>query len=205
MVDEIAKDDIEEEEFEQDQYLVFTIKSQEFGFRVLGVQEITSALGATEVPNAPAYVDGILNLRGHLVSVINFRKKLEFEPKERDEDTRIIIVEYGGFPVGIIVDGVEEVIKIPDEKVQKLPVSVTTSTSDEEEYITGVGMLDNRLIILMDVDKLLTKTELIEVDAIRQAMESSQTTEPLENDESNETGAVQTDKTVKKEIQRKVR
>ena len=179
MVNEVVKDDIDEEELEQDQYLVFAIKSQEFGIQAIRVQEISRVLGTTEVPNAPSYIEGIMNLRGRLASVINFRKKFGFELKEYDEDTRIIIVELGGFPIGIIVDSVEEVIRIPDEKVQELPESTTTSGS--KEYMTGVGMLDNRLIILLDVDKVLTKTELIELSEINQMMdEAKEAPEPAE-------------------------
>jgi len=113
-----------------------------------------------------------MNLRGRLASVINFRKKLGFEPKEHDEDTRVIVVELDTFPIGIIVDAVEEVIKIPEEKVQKLPESTTTSAS--KDYMTGVGMLDNRLIILLDVDKVLTSAELIEMGEITQMMEKAE-------------------------------
>jgi len=176
MADEAIKDNFDEEEIEveTDQYLVFTVKSQEFGFQAMRVQEISSVLPTTEVPNAPSYIEGIMNLRGRLASVINFRKRFGFEPKERDEDTRIIIMEQGGFPIGIIVDSVQEVIKIPDEKVQKLPKASITSIS--EEYITGVGMLDDRLIILLNVDKVLTPVEWKEVGAISQMMEKARET-----------------------------
>ena len=191
MAVEIVKDDTDEEEFEQDQYLVFTVGSQEFGLRALRVQEISQMLHVTDVPSAPSYVEGILNLRGRLVSLINFRKKLGFEPKERDEDTRIIIVEYGDFPVGIIADSVQEVLKIPDEKVQELPASATTSVSAEGEYIAGVGMLDNRLIILLDVDKVLTITELIEMGTVKQAITDAQTRETPVEAESNTIDAAQ--------------
>ena len=182
MVNEVVKDDIEEEELEPDQYLVFAVKSQEFGIQAIRVQEISRVLGTTEVPNAPSYIEGIMNLRGRLASVINFRKKFGFEPKEHDEDTRVIVVELDTFPIGIIVDSVEEVIRIPDEKVQELPESTTTSGS--KEYMTGVGMLDNRLIILLDVDKVLTKTELIELSEINQVMdEAKEAPEPAEIDQ----------------------
>jgi len=121
-----------------------------------------------------------MNLRGRLASVINFRKRLGFEAKEHDEDTRVIVVELDTFPVGIIVDAVEEVIKIPDEKVQKLPETTTTSAS--KDYMTGVGMLDNRLVILLDVDKVLTSTELIELGEINQMMEKAEEAqEPAES------------------------
>ena len=171
MVNEVATDEIEEEELELDQNLVFIVKSQEFGIQAVRVQEISTVLPTTKVPSAPPYIEGIMNLRGRLASVINFRKKLGFEPKEHDEDTRVIVVELGTFPIGIIVDSVEEVIKIPAEKVQKLPESTTTSAS--KDYMTGVGMLDNRLIILLDVDKVLTSAELIELGEINQSMEKA--------------------------------
>ena len=175
MSDEVVRDNLDEEEIEveTDQYLVFRVKNQEFGFQAMRVQEISSVINTTEIPNAPPYIEGIMNLRGRLASVISFRKKFGFEPKEYDEDTRIIILEQGGFPIGIIVDSVEEVIKIPDEKVQKLPQTSITPLS--KEYITGVGILDKRLIILLDVDKVLNKTEIAEASAISQrAMDEKQ-------------------------------
>ncbi len=174
MVNEITvtKEDMETEEIEKDQYLVFTSKSQEFGIRAMRVHEISAPLGITKIPNTPPYIEGIVNLRGRLVSVLNFRKRFRFEQKEHDEDTRVVIVECGGYPTGIIVDSVEEVIRIPDEKVQKLPEGVATTVS--QEYITGVGMLDNRLIVLLDVDKVLTKEELSELEAARQVTENVQ-------------------------------
>ena len=174
MVDEIIEEDIGGEQVETDQYLVFIVKSQEFGFQAMRVQEISRVLDITEVPSAPSYIEGIMNLRGRLASVINFRNKFGFEPKEHDEDTRTIIIEQGGFPIGVVVDSVEEVIKIADDMVQKLPES--TSTSVSEEYMTGVGMLENRLIILLDVDKVLTKTELMELGAMSEMMDKARKT-----------------------------
>jgi len=160
MPEEIIKNDFEEEELEQDQYLVFKVHSQEFGFQAIKVLEISSVLSVREVPNTPEYIEGITNLRGRLVTVINFRKKFGFDEKENDEDTRIVILESGHFPIGIIVDSAEEVIKIPDETVQEVPES--TSVRGAKDYMTGIGVLDNRLIILFDPDKILSETELIE-------------------------------------------
>ena len=143
-----------------------------------------------------------MNLRGRLASVINFRKKLGFEPKEHDEDTRVIVVELDTFPVGIIVDAMEEVIKIPDEKVQELPESTTTSAS--KDYMTGVGMLDNRLVILLDVDKVLTSAELIELGEINQMMgKAEEVLEPVETNQKMDKAekapeAAETDQTASK-------
>ncbi len=166
----LTNEEIEAEEIEKDQYLVFSCKLQEFGIQAMRVHEISVPLGITNIPGTPPYIEGILNLRGRLISVIDFRQKFRFEVKAHDEDTRIIIVECGGYPTGIIVDSVEEVIKIPDEMAQKLPEGVTAAVS--QEYITGVGMLDNRLIVLLDVDKVLTKAEMSELEAARQGTEN---------------------------------
>lgn len=179
MANEAIKEEIlEAEEIEKDQYLVFACKLQEFGIQAMRVHEISAPLGITKIPNTPAHIEGIMNLRGRLVSVVDFRKKFGFEFKGHDEDTRIVIVECGGYPTGIIVDSVEEVIKITDEKVQKLPEGVAMSVS--QEYITGVGMLDNRLIILLDIDKVLTKSDLSELEAARQTIEYMQASQKTE-------------------------
>lgn len=185
----VTEEDIEAEEIEKDQYLVFTCKSQEFGIQAMRVHEISTPLGITKIPNTPAYIEGIVNLRGRLVSVIDFRKKFRFEVKEYDEDTRVIIVECGGFPTGIIVDSVEEVIKILDEKAQKLPEGVATAVS--QEYITGVGILDDRLIILLDIDKVLTKSDMSELESARQTMEYMQASQKIEA-EGKDTETMQT-------------
>lgn len=169
MQEETVKEEITEEDIEQDQYLVFTVKGQEFGFQAMRIQEINAIMEIAEVPNAPHYIEGILNLRGRLVSVMNFRKRFGFPDKEHDEDTRIIVMEHAGFPVGIIVDAVEEVIKISSQKVQQLPPTATTSLP--EGYITGVGLIDKRLVILLDADKILDKSEVIEPDALDKAIE----------------------------------
>jgi len=169
MANAVETEDIEEEELELDQHLVFSLKSQEFGIQAARVQEISRVLPTTEVPNAPPYVDGVMNLRGRLSSVVNLRKRLGFEAVEHDEDTRVVVVELGGFPIGVIVDSVQEVIKIPAEKVQRLPES--TSDSESGDYLTGVGMLDNRLVIMLDVDKVLAGTEMVELGDIKQVAE----------------------------------
>jgi purine-binding chemotaxis protein CheW len=171
-VPDTAPDETEAEEIEQDQYLVFTAMGQEFGIQAMRVKEISAMIDITKVPKAPSYIEGILNLRGRLVSIINFRKKFGFDPMKQDEDTRIVIVEHRGFPIGIMVDSVEEVIRIPNEKVQKLPEAAVTTAS--EEYLTGVGMLEQRLIVLLDADQVLSKAEVLEADALKRATAEAQ-------------------------------
>ena len=171
-VHEPPEDDTVAEDVEQDQFLIFNASGQEFGIQAMRVKEISAMLGITKVPNAPSYIEGILNLRGRLVSIINFRTKFGFEPKEKDEDTRIVIVEHDGFPIGIMVDNVEEVIRIPQESVQQLPEAAVTTAS--EEYLTGVGILDKRLIVLLDSDQLVSKAELLDAAALRRITAEAQ-------------------------------
>ena len=153
----LTEEDIVENEVEQDQYLVFSVKGQEFAFQTIRVQEITSWLETSDVPNAPAYIEGIASLRGRLATVLDFRKRFGFPVKERDEDTRVIVVEQEDFPIGIIVDSVDEVLQINGETIQQLPES--TSTSVAQEMIKGVGMMQGRLVILLDIDKVLAGTD----------------------------------------------
>lgn len=168
MAEEITKAEIEEEEIERDQYLVFKVREQQFGFQAMRIQEISPMVSITPVPNAPQHIEGIMNLRGKLASIINFRNKFGFEHKKYDEETRIIIVEYTGYPVGIIVDAVEEVMKITDDKVQKIPEAISSKFSDE--FITGVAMLEKRVIALLDLDKVLTREEVMQMNKITEAI-----------------------------------
>lgn len=171
MPNQIMIDEIEEEEVEQDQYLVFKIQSQEFGIQAMWVQEISRPLEITLVPNSLSYIEGVANLRGKLATVINFRKRFAFDEKKHDEDTRFIIIEHLGSPVGIAVDSVEEVIKIGDDFVQKL--SESTSSMARDEYIKGVGVLDKRMIIILNLEKVLEKTNVIEPETLKQAIDKA--------------------------------
>jgi purine-binding chemotaxis protein CheW len=161
----------EEADIELDYYLVFTTNNQEFGFPAIRILEISSVLDTTPIPNSPHYIQGIVNLRGKLTSVIDFRTKFGFEPKPKDDDTRIVMVEYEGYTIGVMVDRVEEVIKIPENMVQKIPES--TSASISEEYITGIGMLEKRLIVLLDADKVLTKQEKAETQRLTRSAQKA--------------------------------
>ena len=159
----------EDVEIEADQYLIFGIEGQEFGIQAMRVQEISTILPITKVPHAPSNVEGIMNLRGKLASVISFRQMFSFPDRDFDEETRIIVVEYDDYPLGLIVDAVEEVVKIPDEIVHMLPEA--TSKAIAEEFIRGVGMLDKRLIILLNIERIVGKPELLSTDIMRKAIE----------------------------------
>lgn len=138
------------------QLVGFKVGTEEFGVDILKVQEINRMLKITKVPNAPDFVEGVVNLRGRIIPVIDLRKRLAIENKEHDNKTRIIVVDIQGNIVGFIVDEVNEVLRISKEIIESPPELVAQVDSD---FITSVAKLEDRIIILLDLDNLLKKDE----------------------------------------------
>jgi len=139
------------------QLVSFNIGDEEFGVDILQVQEINRMLEVTKVPNAPEYVDGVINLRGKVIPIIDLRRRFGMARKEHDKHTRIVVVELNGKVVGFVVDAVREVLRIP-RSVTEPPPSIAGSTN--EEYITGVGKLEDRLLILLDIGKIVYDSQV---------------------------------------------
>ncbi len=139
------------------QLVSFHIEEEEFAIDILNIQGINRMMNITRVPNTPAFVEGIINLRGQVIPVVNLRKRLGFPPKEPDKATRIIVVEIGKRVIGFIVDSVNEVLRISSSITEPPPPMVAGIDS---EYITAVGKLDDRLLILLDLEKVLSGEEL---------------------------------------------
>ncbi len=147
------------------QLVSFVIESEEFGVDILKVQEIIRTVEITRVPKSPDFVEGVINLRGKIVPVIDLRKRFGIGRKERDNETRIIVVELVDKVVGFLVDKVKEVIRV-EKSIIEPPPELTTSIS--ANYITGVAKLQDRLLILLDLDRVLSSEEqerLTEVEA----------------------------------------
>ena len=138
------------------QLVSFRIGDEEFGVDILKVQEINRMLGVTRVPNAPHYIDGVINLRGKVIPIVDLRARFGMARKEKDKNTRIVVVELSGRIVGFVVDSVSEVLRIPKSVVEPTP---QIATSVATEYITAVGKLEDRLLILLDLDKVLSAQE----------------------------------------------
>jgi len=132
--------------------VVFTLEKEEYGIDINRVQEIIRLPETTRLPSTPDYVLGIINLRNTIIPVIDTKKKLMSIESAVSEDTRVIIVEIGGKRVGLIVDEVSEVIKVPKELV--VPADAI-GTSIQMEYLLGVARFDQRLLILLNVNKIL--------------------------------------------------
>jgi purine-binding chemotaxis protein CheW len=145
------------------QLVSFNIANEEFGIDILKVEEIIRIISITQIPNTPDFIEGVVNLRGRVIPVINLRTRLGFDKKEFDNQTRVIVVEVNGMTLGFIVDSVKEVLRIP-KSITEPPPAITSGLNSD--YITAVGKLENRLLILLDLEKVLDlkqKEELSEV------------------------------------------
>ncbi len=151
--------DIDDVETDQEliQLVTFSIGEEEFGVNILQVQEIIRTMEITNVPRAPEFVEGVINLRGKVIPIVDMRSRFGLDAKEHDKYTRIIVVEFNNIIVGFVVDSVSEVLRIPANAVQPPPPVVAGMDSD---YIDGVGKLDDRLLILLDLDSLLNTDEI---------------------------------------------
>lgn len=145
------------------QLVSFKIGEEEFGVDILQVQEINRMLKITTVPNTPEFIEGVINLRGKVIPVIDLRVKFGMPKKESDGQTRIVVVEIANKTVGFIVDEVSEVLRIPKSITEPPPEMISGINSD---YITAVGKLEDRLIILLDLDRTLSMEEHTELETI---------------------------------------
>ena len=142
------------------QLVSFNIGVEEFGVDILKVQEINKMIHITKVPNSPDFIEGVINLRGRVIPVIDLRTRMGMDRAESNKDTRIIIVEVSDRTVGFIVDAVNEVLRIPANITEPPPQMVTSVNA---EYITGVGKLEDRLLLLLDLEKVLVDEEKVQL------------------------------------------
>lgn len=144
------------------QLVNFRLRDEEFGVDIGLVREITRVADITHIPEAPSFVYGVTNLRGQVIAVIDLARQFGLAPqKELPETAKIVVTEIRGQTVGILVDEVPEVLKISDENIEPAPEFIQTEV--RTDYIKGVCKLDNRLIILLDLEKLLAPNEAEEL------------------------------------------
>lgn len=138
------------------QLVTFTLGNEEYAVDILKVQEINRMKEITRVPNSPSYVEGVINLRGKVIPVVNLRKKFGLAERESDEQSRIMIMDIQGITMGLVVDSVSEVLRVPANIVEPTPPMASNIST---EFIKGIAKLEDRLIILLDMDRLLGKAE----------------------------------------------
>ncbi|PWL56824.1 MAG: chemotaxis protein CheW [Desulfovibrionaceae bacterium] len=145
------------------QLVTFSIDEEEFGVNILKVQEIIRIMEITRVPRSPEFVEGVINLRGRVIPIVDLRRRFGLAAIAHDKDTRIIVIELNSLVVGFIVDAVSEVLRIPADTVEPTP---PVAAGMDSEYISGVGKLQDRLLILLDLDKLLTAEDLHRLNSL---------------------------------------
>jgi purine-binding chemotaxis protein CheW len=149
-------------------FLSFILGEEEYGLEILKVQEINGMMGITRVPRTPDYVRGVINLRGRVIPIVSLRKKFKMPAVADTEKTCIIVVQVRyvdrEITMGIIVDEVSEVLNIGDGQIE--PPPSFGGGMEEADFITGMGKLENKVVILLDIDRVMSGTEM---EAVLQA------------------------------------
>ena len=164
---------IENKQHRDLQMIVFQLGMEEYAVTITAVQEIIMPQQPTRIPKSPAFVDGIINLRGQIIPIIDGRKKFnllsdkELEEDLITEDTRIMLLEVIGDTIGLVVDKVSEVIHLNTANIEPPPVDICL----EADYLYGIGKFESRLLILLKIENFLTITESIELKEVTNAKE----------------------------------
>ncbi len=145
------------------QWVTFRLGEETYAINVMGVQEVLRFTEIAPVPGAPDYVLGIINLRGNVVTVIDTAKRFGLMSKEVDDSTRIVVIEASGQVVGILVDSVAEVMELSESDIESAP---NVGNSESSKYIQGVASRDGEVIILVDLNKLMSEAEWQEMSML---------------------------------------
>lgn len=140
----------------ENQIVVFELGSEYFGVDIAKVESIIKMQTITQLPHTPNFIEGVTNLRGTVLPVIDLRKRFGLAPRPADKNSRIIVVSLDQTELGMIVDGVSEVVTVPSGTVEAAPA---IAASMDSAFITGIAKLDPRLVILLDLPKLLSVDE----------------------------------------------
>jgi purine-binding chemotaxis protein CheW len=150
-----------------DQLVVFRLATDHYGVGIAAVEGIIKMQPITAVPLAQQFVEGVINLRGKVVPIIDLRKRFSLPCEEMGKDTRIIVVDAGGVTIGMIVDEVSEVLRVGSDAVE--PPSPVVSTA-ESTFVKGIAKIDERLIILLDLSRVLTMEQRADLERIPSAV-----------------------------------
>jgi purine-binding chemotaxis protein CheW len=149
------------------QLVVFTLMNgsnhSEYGVPITQVQEIIRFTQPTKLPKSPSFMEGVINLRGKVISVIDLKKRFDMEVEDYTDNTRIIVIDINGHTLGIIVDEVNEVLRLSLSDIEPPPTIIGGITA---EYLRGVGKLGDRLLVILDLQKILTEQETRQLDNV---------------------------------------
>jgi len=163
---ETRKTGADEQELSEVQLVTFMLGAEEFGVPISQIQEIDRLGRVTKVPNAAQFIEGITNLRGEVIPVLDTRKRFELEAKPADDRTRIIIVDLGGIKTGLVVDSVREVLNLARKDIAPPPEAIGSAI--DQQFISGIGKVDagKRMIVLLDVEKILSRQEQVHLSEV---------------------------------------
>ena len=139
------------------EFLVFTLGDEQYGVDILKVQEIRAYENITAIANTPDFIKGVTNLRGIIVPIVDLRIKFALESAEYTDQTVVIVVDIGEQIIGLVVDGVSDVLTLTADQIKPAPAAGMSLSSD---YIAGLGSLEDQMIVLMDVEALLSNGDL---------------------------------------------
>ena len=147
----------------EQQLVIFELGGEKFGVNIAAVESIIKMQALTRVPHAPGFVEGVTNLRGTVLPVMDLRKRFGMEVQEASKETRIVVVNLDGIKVGMVVDSVSEVLTIDDKIIEPTPPMVSTVDS---AFIVGIAKLEEQLVILLELEKVLSVKEKDRLEAL---------------------------------------
>ncbi len=147
----------------KDRYLTFHLGKESYGLEIRHVTEIIVLQEITKVPDLPEFIIGVVNLRGHVISVMDMRKRFHLESREYDDRTCIVVVNLKDITMGLLVDTVNEVLSIPEEQVDPPP---KTHSGIKSSYIMGMGKVEKQVKILLDIEQILQAEELEQIEQV---------------------------------------
>lgn len=145
------------------QYVIFKLNQEEYGVAISHVQEITEIKSITSVPNTPSFVEGIINLRGKIVPIVSIKKRFDLPLEGEVSEQRIIIINLNEKQVGFIVDDASQVLTMDESQIEGPPELIA---GVDRDYIIGIGKVDEKIIVLLDLEKILNEQEKKEIEAM---------------------------------------
>lgn len=147
-----GKNKTAQEGMKSSQIVTFKLGTEEYGVNIMKVQEIILLGDITRVPEVPEFIEGVINLRGNVIPIVDLRRRLRLPTAERGEETRIIVVNTVAKTIGVVVDAVNEVLRIANSEIEAPPATISGLG---KEYLKGLVKLERRLLILLDIDRIL--------------------------------------------------
>lgn len=144
------------------EYLTFALGAEEYGLGILNVQEIRGYDAVTKIANTPDFIKGVVNLRGQIVPIVDLRIKFQLSKADYDALTVVIILNLSGRVIGVVVDGVSDVIELKQEQISEVPSLVTNI---DTQYILGLATVETKMLILVDIERLMTNDEMALLDS----------------------------------------